>query len=200
MQTEIKDVRPTIGFAFCGSYCVFDRVIDALRETAKSYDIIPIMSENAAGTDSRFGKAEDFRNQIKEICGREPITTITGAEPIGPKKLLDLLVVAPATGNTIAKIAQGISDTSVTLAYKAHLRNARPVVIAVSSNDALSQNAPNIGTLLNRRNHFFVPYGQDDAIGKPTSLVARFELIPEVVAAALKGTQLQPLLTAGGGR
>jgi dipicolinate synthase subunit B len=156
------------------------------------------MSGNAAGTDTRFGKAEDFRARITEICGREPITTIVGAEPIGPKKLLDLLVIAPATGNTIAKLANGISDTSVTLAYKAHLRNGRPIVIAVSSNDALSQNAANLGILLNRGNHFFVPYGQDDAANKPTSLVADFELLPATIAAALNGKQLQPILTEGG--
>ncbi|MDR0818396.1 MAG: dipicolinate synthase subunit B [Oscillospiraceae bacterium] len=184
----------TIGFALCGSHCTFKEVIESLAETVKQYNVIPIMSTNAADTDTRFGDAADFKSEIETICGRKIISSITEAEPIGPKKLLDLLVIAPATGNTIAKITHGISDTSVTLAYKAHLRNARPVLIAISTNDALSANAQNIGALLVRKNHFFVPFGQDDSIGKPTSLVADFSKIPDAIEAALDGRQLQPLL------
>ncbi|MDR0859203.1 MAG: dipicolinate synthase subunit B [Oscillospiraceae bacterium] len=186
--------RPTVGFAICASYCTYKEVLNVLRETAKLYNIIPIMSGNAAAADTRFGTAEYWIAEVKDATGKEPLTTLTEVEPFGPKKLLDLLVIAPATGNTIAKLASGVSDTSVSLAYKAHLRNARPVLIAVSTNDALSANAPNIGTLLNRRNHYFVPFGQDDAAGKPTSLVADFSQIPDAAAAALKGEQLQPLL------
>ncbi|MDR0935695.1 MAG: dipicolinate synthase subunit B [Oscillospiraceae bacterium] len=186
--------RPTVGFALCASYCTYKDVIEVLRETAKRFNVIPIMSGNAANTDTRFGTAEYWRAEIREATGREPLTTLAEVEPFGPKKLLDILVIAPATGNTIAKLAAGVSDSSVSLAYKAHLRNARPVVIAISTNDALSGNAPNFGQLLNRRNHYFVPFGQDDAIGKPTSLVADFRQIPDAVAAALRGEQLQPLL------
>jgi len=190
----------TIGFALCGSYCTYADVLKALQEVAKQYNIIPIMSNNSAVTDTRFGKASEFTEQIENICKHKVISTIAMAEPIGPKKLLDLLVIAPATGNTIAKLAHGISDTSVTLAYKAHLRNARPVVIAVSTNDALAANAQNIGVLLNRKHHYFVPFGQDDATSKPTSLVANFALLPETIAAALDGKQIQPLLAIPSGK
>jgi dipicolinate synthase subunit B len=188
---------PTVGFALCGSYCTFNEAIRSLSATAGIYNVIPIMSNNAAETDSRFGKAIDFKSEIESICKHKALSSLTEVEPFGPKKLLDLLVIAPATGNTIAKLANGISDTSVTLAYKAHLRNARPVLLAISTNDALSNNAANIGVLLNRRNHFFVPFGQDDAHGKPTSLVADFSLIPKSIDAALQGKQLQPILRAG---
>jgi dipicolinate synthase subunit B len=186
--------RKTVGFALCGSYCTFEAVLAALGKTAELFDVVPIMSHNAAFTDTRFGTAESFRRRIEDICKRKVITTLVEAEPFGPKKLLDILVIAPATGNTIGKMTGGISDTAVTLAYKAHLRNARPIVIAVSTNDALSGNAANIGLLLNRRNHFFVPFGQDDAVGKPTSLVADFTQIPATVTAALDGMQIQPML------
>jgi dipicolinate synthase subunit B len=178
----------------CGSFCTFDAVFDALERIADEYEVVPIMSANAYGTDTRFGSASDYRARLEAICGRAAISTIAAAEPIGPKKLLDLLVIAPATGNTLAKLAHGVSDTSVTLAYKAHLRNRRPVLIAPSTNDALSMNAPNIGALLNRAGHYFVPFGQDDAEGKPTSLQSDFSRIPQAIAAALDGRQLQPLL------
>ena len=186
--------RPVVGFALCGSFCTFRQVIDVMRLLPARYELVPILSPNAASIDSRFGRAADFRAEIEAICGREAITTIGGAEPIGPKKLLDLLLIAPCTGNTLAKLAHGISDTCVTLAYKSHLRNARPALIAVSTNDALSQNAASIGLLLARRNTYFVPFAQDDAAGKPTSLVADFEQIPAAIEAALEGRQLQPLL------
>ena len=158
------------------------------------YDIVPIMSANTYSTDTRFGTAESFRERVENICGRPVLHTLAEVEPFGPKKLLDLLVVAPCTGNTLAKIANGVSDSAVSLAVKAHLRNERPVLIAVSSNDALSGNAKNLGVLMNTRHIYFVPFGQDDAIKKPTSLVAKTEMIPEAVEAALKGEQIQPLL------
>jgi dipicolinate synthase subunit B len=185
----------TIGYALCGSYCTFEKAIAALEEVHKQFGkVIPIMSENAAATDSRFGTAESFKERIRTICGREIITTIAGAEPIGPKALLDVMVIAPCTGNTIAKLAAGITDSSVTMAAKAHLRNSRPVVIAVSTNDGLTANAKNIGTLLNRRNIYFVPFYQDDPIKKTGSVVADFNLLPEAITAAVSGRQLQPIL------
>ena len=158
------------------------------------YDIVPIMSANTYSTDTRFGTAESFRERVENICSRPVLHTLAEVEPFGPKKLLDLLVVAPCTGNTLAKIANGVSDSAVSLAVKAHLRNERPVLIAISSNDALSGNAKNLGSLMNTRHIYFVPFGQDDAIKKPTSLVAKTEMIPAAVEAALKGEQIQPLL------
>ena len=159
--------------------------------------VIPIVSQTAASTDTRFGTASQLMEQLRQMTGREPITTIEGAEPIGPKALLDVLVIAPATGNTIAKLACGITDTAVTMAAKAHLRNGRPVVLALASNDALAAGAQNIGALLARKHYYFVPFGQDNAEKKPCSLVADFSQIPAAVVAALEGRQLQPLLLRG---
>ena len=183
-----------LGFAICGSFCTFKKVMEELAALAEEYDITPIMSEGAAFTDTRFGKAEDFRRRIAEICGREPITTIAGAEPIGPKALLDVLVIEPCTGNTLGKLANGISDTAVTMAAKAHLRNGRPVVLAVSTNDALGASARNIGTLMNAKNVYFIPMRQDSPKGKPASVVADFSKTGEAITAALEGKQAQPLL------
>jgi dipicolinate synthase subunit B len=184
-----------IGYAFCGSFCTFDKAIAALEKIRGSCDeVTPVMSETAWSTDSRFGTAQGFIDRIEAICGRQIIRTIAEAEPFGPKALLDLLIIAPCTGNTLAKLATGITDTSVTMAAKAHLRNNRPVLIAVSTNDGLSANASNIGQLLIRRNIFFVPFYQDDPAKKPTSLVADFEVLPEAIEAALRGEQLQPVL------
>ena len=152
------------------------------------------MSECAAFTDTRFGTSEELLERIEDITGNEILYDITDVEPIGPQRLLDVLVIAPATGNTVAKLAAGISDTSVTMAAKAHLRNGRPVVVAVASNDGLSAGARNIGELLNRKNYYFVPFGQDNAKQKPNSLIADFNQIPETVEAALKGEQIQPVL------
>ena len=160
----------------------------------RGWTVTPIMSEAAAGTDTRFGRAADFRREIEEICGAPPICGIAGAEPIGPKKLLDALVVEPATGNTLAKLAAGIADGPVTLAAKSHLRNGRPLILAVSTNDALGANAASIGRLAARKNVFFVPLGQDDPAGKPCSAVADFSLTGPAVLAALEGRQLQPAL------
>ena len=184
-----------LGFAICGSFCTFERVLRVMeRMKDEGYDIYPIMSENASGLDTRFGTAEYFIHRIESICGHKIINTIQTAEPIGPKKLLDALVVAPCTGNTLAKLACGIADSAVTLAVKAHLRNERPVIIGVSSNDSLAANAGNIGVLLARRNIYFVPMKQDDAKGKPRSIVAEMELIPDALNYALSGQQIQPIL------
>lgn len=183
------------GFAMCGSFCTFSTVIPQMEALKKNgTDVVPIMSSVAYETDTRFGKSSDFVKHIEDITGKEIIHTIVQAEPIGPKKLLDILIIAPCTGNTLAKLAGGITDSAVTLAAKAHLRNGRPVLIAVSTNDALSSNAKNIGTLLNNKNIYFVPMKQDDYKNKQNSIVADFSLINEAVRLALKGQQLQPLL------
>lgn len=183
-----------LGFAMCGSFCTFKLVLEELERLAKDYDITPIMSQGAAFTDTRFGKAEDFRRRVAEICGREPIITIADAEPIGPRALLDVLVIEPCTGNTLGKLANGITDTPVTMAAKAHLRNGRPLVLAVSTNDALGASARNIGTLMNAKNIFFVPVRQDSPRGKPASLVADFSETAAAIKSALEGRQTQPLL------
>ena len=190
MQTQ------TVGFALCGSFCTFKKVIPQMKKLVdEGYKIIPIMSPTAYSTDTRFGKAEDFNKEIEEICNEKIIYTISGAEPIGPKELLDVLVIAPCTGNTLGKLANGISDTSVTLATKAHLRNQRPVIIAVSTNDALGTSARNIGTLINSKHIYFVPMRQDDYINKPNSIVADFRYIPDTVREVLETqTQPQPIL------
>lgn len=184
----------TLGFALCGSFCTFSKVIPQIEILARNYEIYPIMSPVAAECDTRFGRASDFVSRIEEICQMPVITTIAGAEPIGPKKLLDALIIAPATGNTLAKLALGITDTSVTMAAKAHLRNSRPLIIAPSTNDGLFTSAKNIGLLSSMKNVYFVPYSQDDAEGKPASLVAHMEKIPETLALALEGKQIQPIL------
>ncbi len=185
-----------MGFALCGSFCTFKKVIPQIEKLVnEGYRVIPIMSHMAYTTDTRFGKARDFNEQIETICKENIIYTISGAEPIGPKELLDVLVIAPCTGNTLGKLANGISDTSVTLAVKAHLRNQRPVIIAVSSNDALGTSARNIGTLMNSKNIYFVPMEQDDYINKPNSIVADFRYIPDTVREVLATkNQPQPML------
>jgi len=160
----------------------------------KGYDILPIMSENVYSTDTRFGRAEDLQKKVRELCGREIISTIVDAEPIGPKAMLDALVICPCTGNTLAKLSCGICDTPVTLAAKAHLRNDRPLVIALASNDSLCGNAENFGRMLARRNVYFVPLRQDDAMKKPRSLVCEFSLLGDTVERAKKGVQMQPIL------
>lgn len=185
----------TAGFAITGSFCTFSKAIPQMEKLKEAgFDVIPIMSYAAYETDTRFGKAEDFNKKIEEICGHEIIHTIPGAEPIGPKALLDVLVIAPATGNTISKMANGINDTPVTMAAKAHLRNGRPVVLAVSTNDALSAAAQSIGRLMNVKNIYFVPMRQDDTVKKPASVVADFEQLVPAVMSALKGKQIQPVL------
>lgn len=184
----------TIGFALCGSFCTYGSVFPVMEELSKEHTLIPIFSFVSATTDSRFGKASEHLARAEEICGRKPILTIAQAEPIGPKKLLDALIIAPCTGNTLSRLAHGVADTPVTMAAKSHLRNGRPVIVAVSTNDALAGAAENIGRLLVRKNYYFVPFGQDDPVGKPTSMVADFEKIPETLDAAIAGRQIQPIL------
>lgn len=184
----------TIGFAMCGSYCTYDQVFPILEELAQKHLIIPILSGNAASTDTRFGSAEKHISRIQDICNRSPIRSIAEAEPIGPKKLLDALIIAPCTGNTLAKLAHSIADTPVTMAAKSHLRNSRPVIIAVSTNDGLAGAAENIGRLINRKHYYFVPFRQDDPLNKPTSLVADFTRISDTLEFAMSGKQIQPLL------
>ena len=183
-----------IGFAMCGSFCTFDKVFPVMEELAQSHNIIPIFSDVSYCVDSRFGKAEEHIAKAAILCGKEPLHTIAQVEPIGPKKLLDILVIAPCTGNTLAKLAHSIADGPVTMAAKSHLRNGRPVLVAVSTNDALAGAAENIGKLMARKHYYFVPFGQDDAIGKPTSMVADFTKIPQALDAALAGRQMQPVL------
>ena len=184
----------TIGFALCGSYCTFSKVFPVMEVLARENRVIPIFSDNVQKTGSRFGEPAQFYEKAFQITGVEPICTIAEAEPIGPKKLLDALIIAPCTGNTLAKLAHSIADTPVTMAAKSHLRNSRPVIVAVSTNDGLAGAAENIGRLLARKHYYFVPFGQDDPKNKPTSLVADFDKIPEAVELALKGIQIQSIL------
>ena len=184
-----------VGFAFCGSFCTYDRAMRALEQVkARFGDVTPIVSEASAATDTRFGPAHEFMREMERICDKRVIDTMVKAEPIGPKKLLDVLVICPCTSNTLAKLAGGITDSTVTLAAKAHLRNGRPLVLCPATNDALAASAKNIGALLDKKNVYFVPFRQDDPQGKPTSVVADFSLVPDAIAAALEGRQLQPLL------
>lgn len=183
-----------IGFAMCGSFCTFQQVFPVMEQLAQDHDIIPIFSSCAYATDSRFGSAASHIQRAAQICGKMPIHTISEAEPIGPKKLLDVLVIAPCTGNTLAKLAHSIADGPVTMAAKSHLRNGRPILLAISTNDALAGAAENIGKLMGRKHYYFVPFRQDDAINKPTSIVADFDKIAPGIDAALAGTQLQPVL------
>lgn len=185
----------TLGFAMCGSFCTFEPVLAQLQNLKEEFPrIVPIFSETAYETDTRFGTAADFRSRAEAICGCEILHTVREVEPIGPKGLLDALVVCPCTGNTLGKLANGIADGPVTLAVKAHLRNEAPVIVAVSTNDALAGNAENIGKLLNRRHYYFVPFRQDAPFQKPRSMVADFSLLPQTVRLALKGEQLQPIV------
>ena len=183
-----------IGFALCGSYCTFSKVFPVMEALATEHRVIPIFSNNVQKTSSRFGEPAEFYEKATQTTGIEPICTISDAEPIGPKKLLDALILAPCTGNTLAKLAHSIADTPVTMAAKSHLRNGRPIIVAVSTNDGLAGAAENIGRLLVRKNYYFVPFGQDDPKNKPTSLVAHFDMIPETLELALRGMQIQPVL------
>ena len=184
----------TVGFAMCGSFCTFEKVFPVMAQLAQDHDIIPIFSQASCCTDSRFGSAQEHIQKAADICGKKPLNTIAQVEPIGPKKLLDALVIAPCTGNTLAKLAHSIADGPVTMAVKSHLRNGKPVLVAVSTNDALAGAAENIGKLLSRKHYYFVPFGQDDASGKPASMVADFSQIPQALEEALCGRQIQPIL------
>ncbi len=191
MELDSKNV----GFAMCGSFCTFSRVLSELKALSETkVSIYPIMSEIASSTDTRFGKSADFCAEIKAVTKKDIITTVKEAEPIGPKSYLDILLIAPCTGNTLAKLANGIADTSVTMAAKAHLRNSKPVVVAVSTNDGLGNAAKNIGILMNCKNIYFVPFRQDDCINKPNSLVADMSKIKPTLEYALEHKQLQPVL------
>lgn len=188
-------IDKTVGFALCGSFCTFAETLEALEQVTKTFTkVIPILSETSAETDTRFGDAAEHRKKITELCGRAPISSIKEAEPIGPKKLLDLIIVAPCTGNTLGKLAQGITDSTVTMAVKAQLRNQRPVLLAVSTNDGLGASGRNIMDLVQRKHIYMVPFGQDDPAGKPTSLKADMSLISEAAVKALEGEQIQPVI------
>ena len=184
-----------VGFALTGSFCTLEKAIRAMGVTAREYpNMVPILSETTGATDTRFGRAADFRQAAEEICGHGAVESVREAEPIGPKQLLDVLVICPCTGNTLAKLANGVTDTTVTMAAKAHLRNGGPVVLSPATNDGLAASARNIGVLLDKKNVYFVPFRQDDPAKKPTSLVADFSLVPAAIDAALEGRQLQPVL------
>ena len=186
--------KKRIGFAMCGSYCTYSRVFEEAERLTEKYELIPIMSENAAETDSRFGAASENIKRLMQITGRHVVTTIAEAEPLGPREPMEAMVIAPCTGNTLAKLANGVTDTAVTMAAKAHPRNGLPLVIAFSTNDGLSGSAENIGRLLNRKNVYFVPFRQDDAAKKPRLLQSDFSLIDQTVEAALRGWQIQPII------
>ncbi|MBR6524054.1 MAG: dipicolinate synthase subunit B [Clostridia bacterium] len=184
-----------VGFAVTGSFCTMAKALEQVEQLAQAgVNVFPVMSEMAASTDTRFGSADYFKSQLSDITGNQIICTIKDAEPIGPKKLFDALIIAPCTGNTLSKLAAGITDSSVTMAAKAHLRNGRPLLIAISTNDALGASYRNIGQLLNVKNIFFVPYGQDDPVKKQTSMIADFSMIKPALEAALSGVQLQPVI------
>jgi len=190
-------IQKKLGFCVCGSFCTFSRILSELETLCAAYHITPILSEASSSTDTRFGEAAAFRRQIETVTARKAITTIPEAEPIGPAKPFDAMIVAPCTGNTLSRLAAGMADSTVSMACKAHLRNERPLILAISTNDGLSANAANIGTLLGRRLVYFVPFTQDDPEQKPNSLVANFSRIAETTEAALEGRQLQPLLGCG---
>lgn len=185
----------TVGYAFCGSFCTIKKSLEVLKELAQlDINIIPIMSDIVYRTDTRFGKASELIEAVESVCKNKVIHDVVSAEPIGPKNLLDIMVVSPCTGNTLSKIALGITDTSVTMAVKAHLRNNKPVVLAIATNDALGGSSKNIGLLSNTKNIYFVPYGQDDPFNKSNSFVCDFTKLEETIRSALKGHQLQPVI------
>ena len=183
-----------IGFALCGSFCTYSEVFPVMELLSRDYNVTPIFSQASYTIDSRFGTSSEHIQTAMEICGTPPLHTIAQVEPIGPKKLFDILVIAPCTGNTLAKLAHSIADGPVTMAAKSHLRNGRPILVAVSTNDGLAGAAENIGKLLARKHYYFVPFGQDNAAAKPTSLVADFTKIPQALEEALAGRQMQPVL------
>lgn len=186
--------KARVGLALCGSYCTYEKLFGELEKLSEKYELVPIMSDTAANTDSRFGKAEEFKGRLTVLTGKKVVETIVDAEPLGPAMPLDALLIAPCTGNTMAKLAAGITDSAVTMAAKAHLRNGKPLVVAFSTNDGLSGSAKNIGELLNRKHYYFVPFKQDDPVKKPRSLASDFSLIGDALEAALKGEQLQPII------
>ncbi len=185
----------TVGFAMCGSFCTFSKAFAQMEQLKNiGYHIVPIMSFNAYSTDTAFGKAEDYIKKAEEICQRKVIHTIKDAEPIGPKGMTDIMLVSPCTGNTAAKLAGAVTDTPVTMAVKSHLRQSKPVLLCIATNDALGASAQNIGKLMNTRHYYFVPFSQDNPLKKPNSLVADFAMIPEALEYALKEQQIQPVI------
>ena len=187
--------QKNIGIAITGSYCTYKKVFAELEKLASTgANLYPIFSDHASTTDSRFGKCADFLEQAEKITGKKPITTIPDAEPIGPGALFDILVIAPCTGNTLSKLANGISDTPVLMAAKAHLRNNRPLVVALSTNDALGAGFKNIGMLMNMKNIYFVPFGQDDCVKKPNSLVCDGKQVVGTINEVMAGRQIQPVI------
>ena len=182
-----------LGLALTGSYCSFGKLAAVLPEVCREFDVLPIFSENAQ-KDSRFGTGQEWMALLERLTGAKPVTTIAGAEPLGPRGLIDVLAIVPCTGNTLAKLSRGVTDTAVTMAAKGHLRNAKPLLIGVSTNDGLGASAENIGRLLVRKNVYFVPFGQDDPVQKPTSLSCVYEKLIPAVRAAYEGRQLQPIL------
>lgn len=193
MSYDFSNVN--IGIGLTGSYCTYSQIFKAIKNLSDcGANLLTIFSTNASSTNSRFGTYESFLQQAKEITGKTPITTIPAAEPIGPKALVDVLVIAPCTGNTLSKLANGISDTPVLMAAKSHLRNNKPLVIFLSTNDALGMNLKNIGILLNTKNIYFVPFGQDSYTTKPNSMIAYVDLLPDTISSAMQSKQLQPVI------
>lgn len=186
--------KKKIGIGLTGSFCTLSKVLDALSLLQGKYELYPLMSDAVYKNNTRFGTSEHFKERLMGICGREIWHTVSQAEPIGPKELLDALVIAPCTGNTLAKLALGVTDTAVTMAAKATLRNERPIIVGLSTNDALGGAARNIGALQANRHYYFIPYGQDDPFAKPRSCVAHFDLLEQTLEKALAGEQLQPIL------
>ena len=192
MSSEISKL--TIGFALTGSYCTFDTIMDVLKDMVTTFHIVPIFSYQSYETDSRFGSAESFIKKVEEITGNKILHTIPDVEPIGPTGYLDALVIAPCTGNTLAKLCNGITDSPVLMAAKAHLRNEKPLIISLSTNDALGINFKNIGEIMNMKNIYLVPFSQDNYVKKPNSMISHTELIPETILSALMQKQLQPVI------
>ncbi len=186
--------KTKLGFCLCGSFCTINYAIEQMELLAEEYDILPIVSEITAAQDTRFGKAKDILKKIEDISQKKIVMSIAEAEPIGPKNLTDIMLIAPCTGNTMAKLAAGIVDNTVTMAAKSHLRNSRPLLIAPATNDALGGAAKNIGILLNYKNYYFVPFREDDPVKKPKSMIADFTKIPDTIKGALKGEQIQPIV------
>lgn len=190
-----KIQKPRLGFAITGSFCTHDTILKEIQILInKGYTIYPIVSETSAQTDTRFGSAQALLRNLENITGNKPLTTIVQVEPTGPQNLFDVIVVAPCTGNTLAKLANGVNDTAVTMAVKAHVRNNKPVVIGISTNDALGLNFKNIATLLAAKNFYFVPFGQDNFNQKPKSLVADWTKLEETILEAQQNQQIQPIL------
>lgn len=184
-----------VGYCLTGSYCTFQKSLAALSDLLeKGFEVFPMMSENAYHTDTRFGKAKDFVATIEQMTGKKVLSTISEVEPIGPKKYIDVMVISPCTGNTLSKLANGITDTAATMAAKASLRNAIPVVIALATNDGLGQSAKSLGAMMPVKNVYFVPLSQDDPVKKPTSLVCDFTKVTPTVLAAMEGKQIEPVI------